>query len=64
MWIIYPQLTVLGPQLVRQEMTPFATGQTALIRPVTKLPNIIELAYYSNCVLPAYAMEGVIGMKF
>ncbi|ODN06204.1 Glycerol-3-phosphate acyltransferase 1, mitochondrial [Orchesella cincta] len=54
------QLTVLGPTLVRQDRTATANGQSALIRPVTKLPNIIELAYYSNCVLPAYALEAVI----
>ena len=36
-------------------------GPSTIVKPVTILPNIIELAYYSNCVLPAYAMEAVIG---
>ncbi|CAL8077476.1 unnamed protein product [Orchesella dallaii] len=61
--VITHGLTVLGPTLVRQDRTPSANGQSALIRPVIKLPNIIELAYYSNCVLPAYSLEAVIGMK-
>lgn len=60
---LFLQLTVLGPTLVRKEVKPSANGPTYFVRPVTILPNVIELAYYSNCVFPAYSLEAVIGKK-
>ncbi|OXA44180.1 glycerol-3-phosphate acyltransferase 1, mitochondrial [Folsomia candida] len=47
---------VLGPSLIRVE---YHSG-SKFLRPVTGLPNVIELSYYSNCLLPIYAMEAVI----
>lgn len=51
------KVKVLGPSLIRVE---YKNGKKFL-SPVTELPNVIELSYYSNCVLPVYALEAVVG---
>lgn len=53
-------MKVLGPSLIRVE---YHSG-SKFLRPVTGLPNVIELSYYSNCLLPIYAMEAVIGLSY
>ncbi|XP_049538115.1 glycerol-3-phosphate acyltransferase 1, mitochondrial isoform X2 [Anopheles darlingi] len=47
---------LLGPGLVTKELR---NGQT-FIKPVTMIPNVIELSYYSNCLLPHFALESII----
>ena len=58
------QLTVLGPALVRRDLvkTNSKTAPTQIVlKPVTIVPNVIDLSYYSTCVIPIFAMEAVIG---
>jgi len=55
--IFASQIKTLGPTLVRKELR----DSMQVLRPVSSLPNVIELSYYSNCVLPIYAMEAVVG---
>ena len=62
-------MEILGPGLVkqqRQEITDAVDGQPVrsrsviCIRPVSILPNVIELSYYSNTLLLHYVMDSVI----
>lgn len=64
------QLNILGPGLVkqqRQEVThtvegqPIRTEVIIAIRPVSILPNVIELSYYSNSMLMHYVLDSVVG---
>lgn len=66
------QLDILGPGLVkqqRQEITEAVTGHPVksnvviAIRPVSILPNVIELSYYSNTMLACYVMDSIVGKK-
>lgn len=52
----------------RQEITEAVDGDQSYksnvviaIRPVSILPNVIELQYYSNTVLLYYVMDSIIG---
>uniref|UniRef100_A0A336MYD6 CSON009880 protein n=1 Tax=Culicoides sonorensis TaxID=179676 RepID=A0A336MYD6_CULSO len=47
---------LLGPGLVTVEKR----GVQTFIKPVTMIPNVIELYYYANTVVPFYALESVI----
>ncbi|XP_052869572.1 glycerol-3-phosphate acyltransferase 1, mitochondrial [Anopheles cruzii] len=47
---------LLGPGLVTRELR---NGQP-FIKPVVMIPNVIELAYYSNCLLPHFALESIV----
>uniref|UniRef100_A0A182RZD1 Phospholipid/glycerol acyltransferase domain-containing protein n=1 Tax=Anopheles funestus TaxID=62324 RepID=A0A182RZD1_ANOFN len=47
---------LLGPGLVTKEMR---NGQL-FIKPVVMIPNVIELSYYSNCLLPHFALESIV----
>ncbi|XP_053671320.1 glycerol-3-phosphate acyltransferase 1, mitochondrial [Anopheles nili] len=47
---------LLGPGLVTKELR---NGQT-FIKPVVMIPNVIELSYYSNCLLPHFALESIV----
>ncbi|XP_053977074.1 glycerol-3-phosphate acyltransferase 1, mitochondrial isoform X1 [Hylaeus volcanicus] len=67
--IINHALDILGPGLVkqqRQEITEAADGQliksdvVTAIRPVSILPNVIELSYYSNTMLTCYVMDSIV----
>ncbi|XP_017889920.1 glycerol-3-phosphate acyltransferase 1, mitochondrial isoform X2 [Ceratina calcarata] len=67
--IVNHALDILGPGLVkqqRQEITEAVDGQLVksnfitAIRPVSILPNVIELSYYSNTVLTCYIMDSVV----
>lgn len=61
----------MGPGLVmqqRQEITESLDGDQSYksnvvtaIRPVSILPNVIELSYYSNTMLLYYIMDSVVG---
>ncbi|XP_015514001.1 glycerol-3-phosphate acyltransferase 1, mitochondrial isoform X2 [Neodiprion pinetum] len=67
--IINHALDILGPGLVkqqRQEVTDTVEGQAirneviVAIRPVSILPNVIELSYYSNSMLVHYVLDSVV----
>uniref|UniRef100_A0A182T3G9 Phospholipid/glycerol acyltransferase domain-containing protein n=1 Tax=Anopheles maculatus TaxID=74869 RepID=A0A182T3G9_9DIPT len=47
---------LLGPGLVSKEMR---NGQL-FIKPVVMIPNVIELSYYSNCLIPHFALESIV----
>jgi len=65
------QLNILGSGLViqqQQEITEGIDGSQSfkstfvtMIRPVSFLPNVIELSYYSNTMLIYYVMDSVVG---
>ncbi|XP_047366032.1 glycerol-3-phosphate acyltransferase 1, mitochondrial isoform X4 [Vespa velutina] len=65
--IINHALDILGPELVKQqqeEITETVEGQliksnVIVIRPVSILPNLIELSYYSNSMISYYIMDSV-----
>lgn len=73
MKIINFQLDILGPGLVKQQQQEITTeavdgGQLVktkviTIRPISMLPNVIELSYYSNSMLPHYVMESAVGKR-
>ncbi|KAL6262598.1 hypothetical protein P5V15_005392 [Pogonomyrmex californicus] len=67
--IIKHALDILGPGLVtqqRQEITEVVNDQSyksnvvIAIRPVSMLPNVIELSYYSNTMLLYYVMDSIV----
>ncbi|XP_015585337.1 glycerol-3-phosphate acyltransferase 1, mitochondrial isoform X2 [Cephus cinctus] len=67
--IINHALDILGPGLVqqqRQEITETIEGQSVrkevitAIRPVSILPNVIELSYYSNTMVVHYILDSVV----
>ncbi|XP_053682583.1 glycerol-3-phosphate acyltransferase 1, mitochondrial isoform X2 [Sabethes cyaneus] len=46
---------LLGPGLVTKQQR----STQLFIRPVTMVPNVIELAYYSNSLIPHFAMDSI-----
>ncbi|XP_070155729.1 glycerol-3-phosphate acyltransferase 1, mitochondrial isoform X1 [Polyergus mexicanus] len=68
--IVKHALDILGPGLVmqqRQEITESVDGDQSYksnvviaIRPVSILPNVIELSYYSNTMLLYYVMDSIV----
>ncbi|XP_065087385.1 glycerol-3-phosphate acyltransferase 1, mitochondrial isoform X2 [Ochlerotatus camptorhynchus] len=47
---------LLGPGLVTKEKR----GTQLFIKPVTMIPNVIELAYYSNSLVPHFALDSIV----
>lgn len=47
---------LLGPGLVTKEKR---AGQM-FFKPVTMIPNVIELAYYSNSLVPHFALDSIV----
>ncbi|XP_076240613.1 glycerol-3-phosphate acyltransferase mino isoform X2 [Calliopsis andreniformis] len=67
--IINHALDILGPGLVMQQKQeiaeavddqPIKSTVVTAIRPVSILPNVIELSYYSNTMLTCYVMDSII----
>jgi hypothetical protein len=58
------QLSILGPGLVRRERLTTSQGDTVLIKPVTMVPNVIELSDYANTCSNVYRLEAVAGIFF
>ena len=59
---------MLGAGLVRVEETHSVISSTKdestteyLVKPITILPNVIELNYYASAVAPIFAVDAVIG---
>ncbi|XP_055542737.1 glycerol-3-phosphate acyltransferase 1, mitochondrial isoform X2 [Wyeomyia smithii] len=46
---------LLGPGLVTKQQR----GSQLFIRPITMVPNVIELAYYSNSLIPHFALDSI-----
>lgn len=64
--IILPllQVRLLGPWLVRTELPEGRKSSDKpdyFIKPVTLLPNIIELNYYASALAPLFAADAIIG---
>lgn len=56
------QLQILGPGLVIRERIPSSSGgDTICIKPVTWVPNVMELSYYANGVFALYVLDAVVG---
>ncbi|KAA0198619.1 hypothetical protein HAZT_HAZT008235 [Hyalella azteca] len=55
--ICVAQVRLLGPSLIRTEVRDGVT----VYSPVTCLPNVIELNYYANALLPVFAIDAIIG---
>ncbi|XP_039294035.1 glycerol-3-phosphate acyltransferase 1, mitochondrial [Nilaparvata lugens] len=49
-------IDILGPGLVKRERD----GGKISVYPVTMLPNVIELSYYSNSVLPHFSLDSIV----
>lgn len=49
---------MLGPALVRREKV----NNEDIIKPISILPNVIELTYYSNTVTTYYALESIVAI--
>ncbi|XP_066253087.1 glycerol-3-phosphate acyltransferase 1, mitochondrial isoform X2 [Euwallacea similis] len=56
--IINYAVHLLGPALVKKEKQ----NNEDIIKPIAILPNVIELSYYSNSVVPYYALESVLAL--
>lgn len=56
--VIKNAVRLLGPELVQQKQ--LADGETTFIKPVLKVPHVIELAYYSNTFVPHFALDAVV----
>ncbi|RZF49076.1 hypothetical protein LSTR_LSTR008362 [Laodelphax striatellus] len=54
--VINHAIDILGPGLVKRERD----GGKITVCPVTMLPNVIELSYYSNSVLPHFALDSIV----
>jgi glycerol-3-phosphate O-acyltransferase 1/2 len=63
------QIEILGPDLIKQQQQeimesidgqPTESKTVIAIQPVSILPNVIELAYYSNTVVLHYLMDSVV----
>lgn len=54
--VVNHAIDVLGPGLIRRERD----AEGIIITPVTILPNVIELSYYSNALLPHFVLEAVV----
>jgi len=50
-------VNLLGPNLV----SITGDGDDCVYRSVTSSPDVIELSYYANALLPAFALDGIVG---
>lgn len=51
---------MLGPGLIQKEKL----NNEVVFKPVMSLPNVIELSYYSNALVAAYALESVVAVAY
>lgn len=51
---------LLGDGLVKREMQSVNGQKKLIVKPVTSLPNVIELSYYSNGLLSHFAVESAL----
>lgn len=55
------QAELLGHHLVKCEKKIVNGQEKLIVKPVTLLPNVIELSYYSNGLLSHFAVEAALG---
>lgn len=55
--VVKNAVRLLGPGLVQQQQT---ADQQTFIKPVLMVPNVIEMAYYSNTFVPHFALDAVV----
>ncbi|KAK3928172.1 Glycerol-3-phosphate acyltransferase 1, mitochondrial [Frankliniella fusca] len=51
---------LLGSNLVKKEKQVVNGQEKTIVKPITTLPNVIELAYYSNGLLSHFAIESAL----
>lgn len=54
--IIQYAVDLLGPSMIRVEKR----GQQQFFKPVVMVPNCIELSYYSNSLVPHFALDSIV----
>lgn len=54
--IIQYAADLLGPSMITVEKR----GQQQFFKPVTMVPNVIELSYYSNSLVPHFALDSIV----
>lgn len=59
--VILLQVRLLGAGLVRVEESKSTDGTEVVIKPITLLPNIIELSYYASALSPVFALDAIVG---
>ncbi|XP_047737203.1 glycerol-3-phosphate acyltransferase 1, mitochondrial isoform X2 [Hyalella azteca] len=57
--VVKHAVRLLGPSLIRTEVRDGVT----VYSPVTCLPNVIELNYYANALLPVFAIDAIIAVS-
>lgn len=61
-FLLWLQCDLLGPGLVRLErVIRDGDEPVMMVRPFTAVPNVIELSYYSNVLLPHFVLDSVVG---
>lgn len=58
--VINYTVELLGTNLVKKEKQVLNGQEKTLVKPITSLPNVIELAYYSNGLLSHFAIESAL----
>lgn len=54
--VILYAVDLLGPGMIVREKR----SMQVFIKPITSTPNVIELSYYSNSLLPHFALESIV----
>uniref|UniRef100_U5EQV3 Putative mitochondrial glycerol-3-phosphate acyltransferase gpat n=1 Tax=Corethrella appendiculata TaxID=1370023 RepID=U5EQV3_9DIPT len=54
--IIKYAVDLLGPSMIIKERR----GHQLIYKPITMIPNVIELAYYSNMLIPHFALQSIL----
>lgn len=55
--VVKNAVRLLGPELVQQKQL---ADEETFIKPVLTVPNVIEMAYYSNTFVPHFALDAVV----
>ncbi|KAF2354334.1 Phospholipid/glycerol acyltransferase [Trinorchestia longiramus] len=57
--VVKHAVRLLGPSLIICDKQ----DSTVVYRPVTRLPNVIELNYYANALLPVFALDAIVAVS-
>uniref|UniRef100_A0A6A7G4B3 Glycerol-3-phosphate acyltransferase 1 n=1 Tax=Hirondellea gigas TaxID=1518452 RepID=A0A6A7G4B3_9CRUS len=57
--VVLHAVRLLGPTLISSDEKESSGGEL-LYKPVTLLPNVIELNYYANALLPVFALDAIV----
>ncbi|XP_042867591.1 glycerol-3-phosphate acyltransferase 1, mitochondrial-like isoform X2 [Penaeus japonicus] len=58
--VVKHAVRLLGAGLVRVEESKSTDGTEVVIKPITLLPNIIELSYYASALSPVFALDAIV----